>query len=128
MGAVREQGVLKKMRAYNSPLMQTVMADDKQEPAPCCELLMIAGESAGDRSALSDSLTHSRESKGPTCDDAQTSVRNGVERETARRSQDTGEEDAQHRRNNAQHRRASGLRDSWKRVGGGKPRFFGFSV
>jgi hypothetical protein len=55
-------------------LMQTVMADVKQEPAPCCELLMIVGESTGDGSTLPDSTTHSRESKGPTGDDAQTSV------------------------------------------------------
>jgi hypothetical protein len=45
-----------------------------------------------------------------------------VEREAARRSQKAGEGDAQNRRNNVQHRRTNGLRDSWKRTGGGKPR------
>jgi hypothetical protein len=102
--------------------MQTRMADAKYEPVPCCELLMIAGDATGGGFTLPDSTTLSRESKGPTGDDVQTSARNGVEREAARRSQNAGEEAAQHRRNNAQHRRTNGLRDSWKRAGSGKPR------
>jgi hypothetical protein len=68
------------------------MADAKQEPAPCCELLIIAGESAGDESTLPDSRAHSRESNGPTGDYTQVSVRNGAEREATRRSQNAGEE------------------------------------
>ena len=61
---------------------------------------MIVGESTGDGPTLSDSTSHSRESNGPT-GDVQARVQHGVEkkRETARRSQNAGEEDSQHRRN-----------------------------
>jgi hypothetical protein len=93
----------------------------KQELAPCCDLLMLVGESTGDGSTLPGSTIHSREPNGFT-GDVQAGVQKRVERETARRSQNAGEEDAQHRRSGVQPRRSNGLRDIWKRTGGGKPR------